>query len=128
MMFITVGPISMISSTGKTKSTMGSIILTGAFMPFSCAICLRLARSWAVEEAAGDKPARLATAWGRINLWHEFLDSTATTEVSSATGFIPFSAALEQDWFEAFEFAYDMSVPTAPSILTTSVAPPRWNC
>ena len=61
----------------------------------------RLARSWAVEEVAGGEPARLATAWGRVNVWHEFLDGSATTEFSSANGFIPFSADLQQDWIEA---------------------------
>ena len=60
----------------------------------------RVARSWAVEAAAGDKPARLATAWGQVNLWHEFLDATSTTSFSSATGFIPFTADLDENWLE----------------------------
>jgi len=32
----------------------------------------RLARTWEAEEATATEPARLATVWGRINLWHEF--------------------------------------------------------
>lgn len=69
----------------------------------------RLARTWAVEEeqasepdassGAASKPARLATVWGRVNLWHEF-EGSSTTEFSSATGFIPFSAELEETWVE----------------------------
>ena len=60
----------------------------------------RVARSWAVEEAATDKPARLATVWGQINIWQEFLDATSTTSFSSATGFIPFTADLSENWVE----------------------------
>ena len=60
----------------------------------------RVARTWTVEEAANDKPARLATAWGRVNIWHEFLDTTSTTSFSSQTGFIPFTADLDENWVE----------------------------
>ncbi len=60
----------------------------------------RVARTWAVEAAAADKPARLATVWGSVNLWHEFLDTTSTTSFSSATGFIPFTAGLDENWVE----------------------------
>ncbi|WP_292648432.1 autotransporter outer membrane beta-barrel domain-containing protein, partial [Mesorhizobium sp.] len=64
----------------------------------------RLARTWAVDEEAqgnGDgTSARLATVWGRVNLWHEFLDGDVTTEISSADGFVPFTADLEQDLIE----------------------------
>lgn len=61
----------------------------------------RLARNWTVEEASGDKPVRLATVWGRVNLWHNFLDADVTTSFSSANGFIPFTANLEDTWIEA---------------------------
>jgi outer membrane autotransporter protein len=61
----------------------------------------RLARTWAVEEASGDKPARLATVWGRVNLWYNFLDDSVTTTFSSANGFVPFTAELEDSWIEA---------------------------
>ena len=60
----------------------------------------RLARTWEVEAAANDKPARLATAWASVNLWHEFLDATSTTSFSSATGPIPFTADLADNWME----------------------------
>ena len=49
----------------------------------------RVARDWDVE---GD-PKRKFTLWGRADLWHEFLGDP-TTEFSSATGFIPFTADL----------------------------------
>lgn len=61
----------------------------------------RLARTWAVEEASAGAPARLATVWGRLDLWHNFLDNDVTTSFSSATGFVPFSAELEGTWIEA---------------------------
>ncbi len=61
----------------------------------------RLARTWAVEEASGQTPARLATVWGRVNYWHNFLDSDVTTSFSSANGFVPFTAELEDSWIEA---------------------------
>ncbi len=60
----------------------------------------RVARTWDVEAAANDKPARLATAWASVNLWHEFLDATSTTSFSSATGPIPFTADLADNWME----------------------------
>jgi outer membrane autotransporter protein len=53
----------------------------------------RVARDWDVE---GD-PKRKFTLWGRADLWHEFLDDP-TTEFSSATGFIPFTADLGDTW------------------------------
>ena len=61
-------------------------------------IGLRLARDWDVEEASGTgaKP-RQFTLWGRADLWHEFLGDP-TTEFSSATGFIPFTADLGETW------------------------------
>ncbi len=68
---------------------------------FAGRIGARLARSWAVEDGSDGKPARLATNWGQLDVWHEFLDSSATTEFSSATGFIPFTADIQQDWIEA---------------------------
>ena len=53
----------------------------------------RVARDWDVE---GD-PKRKFTLWGRADLWHEFLGDP-TTEFSSATGFIPFTADLGDSW------------------------------
>jgi outer membrane autotransporter protein len=53
----------------------------------------RVARDWDVE---GD-PKRKVTLWGRADLWHEFLGDR-TTEFSSATGFIPFTADLGDSW------------------------------
>ena len=64
----------------------------------------RLARTWAVGEEAqgnGESLARLATVWGRVNLWHNFLDAEVTTEFSSADGFIPFTAELDDTWIQA---------------------------
>ena len=40
---------------------------------------------------------RQLTVWGRADLWHEFLGDP-TTEFSSATGFIPFTADLGENW------------------------------
>ena len=53
----------------------------------------RIVRDWDVE---GD-PKRKFTLWGRADLWHEFLDDP-TTEFSSASGFIPFTADLGDTW------------------------------
>ncbi|MBY5543644.1 autotransporter outer membrane beta-barrel domain-containing protein [Rhizobium leguminosarum] len=59
----------------------------------------RVARTWEAEEATATEPARLATVWGRVNLWHEFT-AKAQTEVSSANGFVPFSSNLDETWIE----------------------------
>ena len=59
----------------------------------------RISRTWAVEEATTTEPARLATVWGRINLWHEFT-AKAQVDISSATGFVPFKSDLEETWIE----------------------------
>lgn len=40
------------------------------------------------------------TAWAQPNLWKEFLGETKT-EFSSAQGFVPFSAELDESWIEA---------------------------
>ncbi|WP_371094514.1 autotransporter outer membrane beta-barrel domain-containing protein [Sinorhizobium sp. CB9] len=62
----------------------------------------RVARTWSLsseEQGSGATPARLATVWGRVNLWREFLADT-TVKFSSASGFIPFSQDLEETWIE----------------------------
>ncbi|MDH7787447.1 outer membrane autotransporter protein [Ochrobactrum sp. 19YEA23] len=59
----------------------------------------RISRTWAVEEATSTEPARLATIWGRVNLWHEFT-AKAQVDISSATGFVPFKSDLEETWIE----------------------------
>ncbi len=59
----------------------------------------RFARTWEAEEATASEPARLATVWGRVNLWHEFT-AEAQTDVSSSTGFVPFSSDLNETWVE----------------------------
>lgn len=59
----------------------------------------RISRTWAVEEATSTEPARLATVWGRVNLWHEFT-AKAQVDISSATGFVPFKSDLEETWIE----------------------------
>ena len=50
----------------------------------------RLARDW---DAGDEASKRKLTLWGRADLWHEFLGDP-TTEFSSATGFVPFTADL----------------------------------
>jgi len=59
----------------------------------------RISRTWAVEEVTSTEPARLATVWGRVNLWHEFT-AKAQVDISSATGFVPFKSDLEETWIE----------------------------
>jgi outer membrane autotransporter protein len=59
----------------------------------------RVARTWEAEEATATEPARLATVWGRVNLWHEFT-AKAQTDISSADGFVPFSTELDETWIE----------------------------
>jgi outer membrane autotransporter protein len=60
----------------------------------------RVARTWEVGLAANDKTARLATVWGSLSLWHEFLGATSTTSFSSETGPVPFTAELADNWME----------------------------
>ncbi len=59
----------------------------------------RIARTWEAKEATATEPARLATIWGRVNLWHEFT-AKAQTEISSADGYVPFSTDLDETWIE----------------------------
>ena len=54
----------------------------------------RVARDW---DAGDESSKRKFTLWGRADLWHEFLGDP-TTEFSSATGFIPFTAELGDSW------------------------------
>lgn len=42
---------------------------------------------------------RASDAWLRLNAWHEFYGSP-TTEFSSATGYVPFTADLGDSWGE----------------------------
>ena len=69
----------------------------------------RLARTWDLEEPQGDgpgtgsppEPVRQASLWLRGDIWHEFI-AQPTTEFSSATGFVPFTAdGLEDSCVEA---------------------------
>ncbi|CDZ68136.1 Autotransporter [Neorhizobium galegae bv. orientalis] len=59
----------------------------------------RVARTWKAEEEHEGEPSRLATMWGRVNLWHEFT-AKAQTDISSENGFVPFSADLNETWIE----------------------------
>lgn len=55
----------------------------------------RAAKTW-----DGDDPQALPfTAWARISAWHESYGEPRT-EFSSARGFVPFSANLDEDWWE----------------------------
>ena len=45
----------------------------------------------------GTVGGRQLTVWGRADFWHEFLGDP-TTELSSANGFIPFTADLGENW------------------------------
>ncbi|WP_246706626.1 autotransporter outer membrane beta-barrel domain-containing protein [Rhizobium leguminosarum] len=66
---------------------------------FAGRIGARVARTWEAEEATATEPARLATVWGRVNVWREFT-AKAQTDVSSADGFVPFSSNLDETWIE----------------------------
>ena len=63
----------------------------------------KLSRTWAVggeDYSSGNDagaPPRQFTIWGRADLWSEFLGAPVT-EFSSATGFIPFTANLGDNW------------------------------
>jgi outer membrane autotransporter protein len=54
----------------------------------------RVTQDW---DVGGEASKRKFTLWGRADLWHEFLGDP-TTAFSSATGFIPFTADLGDDW------------------------------
>jgi outer membrane autotransporter protein len=56
---------------------------------------LRLSRSW--DAAEPGEPPRAMNIWGNVDLWHEFLGEP-TTEFSSASGYIPFTASVDQSW------------------------------
>jgi outer membrane autotransporter protein len=58
---------------------------------------LRLARNWSHASASGEE--RKSTAWGRVNVWHEFLDSPVTS-FSSEDGFVPFTSDIGGTWIE----------------------------
>ncbi len=60
----------------------------------------RAARNWAMEPGSASAPPRLATFWGQLDLWQEFLGD-ATTTFSSAQGSVPFSTDLDETWIEA---------------------------
>lgn len=62
-------------------------------------IGVRAARTWQIEPGGATEPSRLASIWGRVNLWHEFA-AKAQTDISSATGFVPFAANLDETWLE----------------------------
>lgn len=56
---------------------------------------VRAAKTW-----TDDKPDTLPlTAWARISAWHES-EGEPRTEFSSARGFVPFVAELDEDWWE----------------------------
>lgn len=57
----------------------------------------RLSRSWDIAGTSSISAPRKLTMWGRAEVWHEFLGDP-TTEISSATGFIPFTAELGGTW------------------------------
>ncbi|WP_157019364.1 autotransporter family protein [Mesorhizobium xinjiangense] len=75
----------------------------------------RTAKTWSLDaedQGNGGSSPRLLTGWGQVNLWQEFLGE-ATTEFSSASGFIPFSQDLEETWIEAgFGASLQLSVAT----------------
>jgi outer membrane autotransporter protein len=52
----------------------------------------RVTREWNFGEAQ-----RKFTLWGRADLWNEFLGGP-TTEISSAAGFVPFTADYGDGW------------------------------
>lgn len=54
----------------------------------------RVTRDWEVGSEASERRFAL---WGRADLWHDFLGDP-TTEFSSASGFIPFTADLGSEW------------------------------
>ena len=58
---------------------------------------VRLANSWAHETAQGP---REGTVWGRVNVWHEFLDAPRTT-FASDDGPISFQSNIGGTWLEA---------------------------
>ncbi len=76
---------------------------------------LRLARTWALEE--GQAP-RMITAWGRVNLWHEFMGDPKT-QFSSDYGYIPFHADLGGTWAE-LTGGVDAQVATNVSVFASA--------
>lgn len=58
----------------------------------------RLARNWTRANSNGDE--RDSTAWGRLSVWHEFLDAPVTN-FSSEDGPVPFRADIGGTWIEA---------------------------
>ena len=63
---------------------------------------------------AAPRAGASGSVWLRTDLWHEFLGQP-TTEFSSATGFIPFTADLEGSWMKvglggSWDFATDATL------------------
>ena len=81
----------------------------------------RLAHSWDLDEGQatsnGGEAAsahREASAWLRFDVWKEFI-AQPTTEFSSANGFVPFTADLENSWMKiglggTYDFAVNRTV------------------
>ena len=80
-----------------TSTTARPISATRTPIPSAGRIGARLARDW---DVGGEGSTRKLTVWGRADVWHEFL-SDPTTEFSSATGFIPFTADPERELGQA---------------------------
>ena len=63
----------------------------------------RVARSWEAGTVGDPQPA---TAWARVNLWHEFLENATTTFSAGGQSF-PFTGSLDDSWGE-IEIGADM--------------------
>jgi outer membrane autotransporter protein len=58
---------------------------------------VRVARTWSRETDSGEP--RLTTGWGRLNLWHEFMDQPRTT-FQTEDGDVSFLADTGETWIE----------------------------
>lgn len=58
---------------------------------------VRVARTWSRKTDSGE--TRLTTGWGRLNLWHEFLDQPRTT-FQTEEGDVSFLADTGKNWLE----------------------------
>jgi outer membrane autotransporter protein len=78
---------------------------------FAGRVGARVARDWDTGDEASK---RMLTLWGRADLWNEFLGDP-TTEVSSAAGFVPFTADLGGSW-ATLGIGAEMQVSAATSL------------
>ncbi len=85
------------TSIAPTTGDVAGLVTFNDTDSFLGRVGLRLADRWTDVDAHGQ--AHRITVWGRLNLWHEFMDSPETLFATEA-GAIPFTANPGKTWVE----------------------------